>query len=796
MTRPRILHLRASNFVGGPEHQLLRSTELEAGGPFEISIATFEGGGEGSQLRQAAEARGIATIAYPVGSRAALKALEQTLRDRQIDVLCTHGYKADILGILAGRRCGVRVACFLRGWTGENFKVKLYEAADRFALRFADRAVCLSQTQAKKLARHSRLGDKIRIVSNAINIPPHDPGRQMQARSELLRRFSLPGDSVIIATAGRLSPEKGVSDFLEAAARLRQQSTRLRFVVFGDGPLRTALQQKAQSLNLTPQVTFAGFHTDLRTLIPGLDILVNPSLSEEMPNIVLEGMAAEVPVVATAVGGVEDIAGPQGAVRLVPAAEVPALATAIGELLGDFGRARQLARAGRERVEDAYSPAHQQAQLHALYRELLPPNGPRVPIPVSSSSVCASGTPAPQASGSQSSGTQQSSVPDSAQPFLSIVIPVRNEQAHIGDVLSALVAQEYPASRFEILVVDGNSTDRTAEVVREFAKKTSVEVRCLENPAQLSSAGRNVGARQARGEFVFFIDGHCEIPSRTMLRDAVDLFHKYNADCLCRPQPLTSAGNTLFQDVLAHARATPLGHGRDSTIFSLDQEGPVNPMSAGALYRRSVFDRIGYYDETFDACEDVEFNYRVWKAGLTSVISPKITVLYRPRTGLRPLARQLMRYGRGRCRLMRKHDDAMTIGQIVPAALLAWLVVGAVASVFSKPVMWLYAISLAPWVLAILFFSARLAWRYGWRHLFLAPPIYATIHLSLGAGFLSELPRRKGPRFSGQSPDRQGTKIKLDPGSVLASGAPETGQKSNHFGGDSPGSIPKRSYTE
>ena len=117
MSRPRILHLRASNFVGGPEHQLLRSTELEAGGPFEISIATFEGGGEGSQLRQAAEARGIATIAYPVGSRAALKALEQTLRDRQIDVLCTHGYKADILGILAGRRCGVRVACFLRGWT-------------------------------------------------------------------------------------------------------------------------------------------------------------------------------------------------------------------------------------------------------------------------------------------------------------------------------------------------------------------------------------------------------------------------------------------------------------------------------------------------------------------------------------------------------------------------------------------------------------------------------------------------------------------------------------------------------
>ncbi len=759
MSRPRILHLRASNFVGGPEHQLLRSAELEAGGLFEVCIATFEGGGEGTELRQAAESRGVPAIAYPVGSRAALKALQQTLRDRQIDVLCTHGYKADILGILAGRRCGVRVACFLRGWTGENFKVQLYEAADRFALRFADRAVCLSPAQAKKLTTQSALSEKIRIVSNAIDIPPYDPDRHRHARSELLQRFSLPSDSVVIATAGRLSPEKGVSNFLEAAGQLRQHSPRLRFVVFGDGPLETALQQKAQSLNLTPQITFAGFHTDLRTLIPGLDLLVNPSLSEEMPNIVLEGLAAEVPVIATAVGGVEDIAGPQGAVRLVPPADVPALVEAIGELLGDFGRARQLARAGRQRVEEAYSPAHQQAQLHALYRELLPAGDTRIPAAVSSSRVDVNAAP-------QASGTPQSSVPEGSQPFLSIVIPVRNEQAHIGDVLGALVAQEYPSSRFEIVVVDGNSTDRTVEVVRGFVKTTAVDVRCLENPAQLSSAGRNVGARKARGEFLLFIDGHCEIPSRTMLRDAVDLFHKYNADCLCRPQPLTSAGNTLFQEVLAHARATPLGHGRDSTIFSLDQEGPVNPMSAGALYRRSVFDRIGYYDESFDACEDVEFNYRVARAGLTSIISPKLTVRYRPRTSLRALARQLMRYGRGRCRLVRKHEDALTFGQIVPAALLAWVVLGVVLATFSRLYFLLYAISLAPWLLAILFFSARLAWQHGWRHFFLAPPIYVTIHFSLGAGFLGELGR--GSRHNLPSHSHQAPKAaKVDPGSVL-----------------------------
>jgi glycosyltransferase involved in cell wall biosynthesis len=156
----------------------------------------------------------------------------------------------------------------LRGWTAENLKVKLYEGVSRFALRFADRAVCLSHAQAKKLAAQSSLGAKIRIVSNAIDIPSHDPDRHGRARAELLRRFSLPSDSVLIATAGRLSPEKGVGDFLEAAAQLGGQSPRLRFLVFGDGALRSALEQKAQSLKLRPQLTFAGFHTDLRSLIP------------------------------------------------------------------------------------------------------------------------------------------------------------------------------------------------------------------------------------------------------------------------------------------------------------------------------------------------------------------------------------------------------------------------------------------------------------------------------------------------------------------------------------------------
>ena len=323
-------------------------------------------------------------------------------------------------------------------------------------------------------------------------------------------------------------------------------------------------------------------------------------------------------------------------------------------------------------------------------------------------------------------------------PFVSVVMPVRNEEAHIGAVLKQLEAQDYPRDRFEVLVAVGTSTDRTVQVIEAFAERATMRVLHFPNPRTLSSAGRNIGAQHARGEYIVYVDGHCHIPVKTLLRDAVTLFEQTGADCLCRPQPLEMEGNSVFQNVVAHARATALGHGSDSTIFATDYEGPVNPSSAGALYRKSVFDRIGYYDENFDACEDVEFNHRVFKAGLNSYISPRLTVLYQPRNTARSLWRQMMRYGRGRFRLVQKHPDAFSVSQTVPTAFLLWLILGAGVSLVSRPLALVFGLSLAFYAAVVLYFSAKLGWRYGFRHFCLAPLVYITIHLGLGAGFLLE----------------------------------------------------------
>jgi len=250
-------------------------------------------------------------------------------------------------------------------------------------------------------------------------------------------------------------------------------------------------------------------------------------------------------------------------------------------------------------------------------------------------------------------------------PFITVVMPVRNEARFIADTLGQLRGQDYPKDRFEILVADGMSDDGTRDIVARIAKDDE-RVRLLDNPKRRSSAGRNMGFRAGRGDFFVVVDGHCHIPDDKFLCNIAECFEKSGGDCLGRPQPLDPPGLTPFQKSVALARASRLGHGGDSLIYG-EYEGFASPVSNGAAYRREVFERVGYVDEDFDACEDVEFNYRVEQAGLKSYSSPKLTVRYYPRENLTALISQMRGYGRGRTRLYRKHPALLSLSALVPA---------------------------------------------------------------------------------------------------------------------------------
>jgi len=330
-----------------------------------------------------------------------------------------------------------------------------------------------------------------------------------------------------------------------------------------------------------------------------------------------------------------------------------------------------------------------------------------------------------------------------ALPKISVILPVRNEAGCIGELLDQLLQQTYPADRFEILVADGRSTDATRKVVEEKATKGHVFLRVVDNPGMRSGAGRNAGIAAASGDVVVFIDGHCQIPSRTLLEDTIQMLEQTGADCLCRPQPLIANHPRGVGRIIANARASTLGHGRDSLIYDMTHTGFVDPASSGATYRRAVFEKVGGYDETFDACEDVEFNTRVAAAGFRAYTDPRVAVYYEPRKSFAGLFRQMVRYGVGRVRLSRKHPSAASLSQWVPAVLVAGLIVGALAAIAASLLHdWRIAVLAVPaflFVLITIMASLDLGRRHGLLHAFLGPVAYCTIYAGLGAGMWAEL---------------------------------------------------------
>jgi len=330
-------------------------------------------------------------------------------------------------------------------------------------------------------------------------------------------------------------------------------------------------------------------------------------------------------------------------------------------------------------------------------------------------------------------------------PFITVVMPVRNEARFIADTLGQLRGQDYPKDRFEILVADGMSDDGTREIVSRIAEEDG-RVRLLDNPKKRSSAGRNVGFRAGQGDYFVVVDGHCHIPDDKFLRNVSECFEKSGAHCLGRPQPLDPPGLTPFQQSVALARASRLGHGGDSLIYG-DVEGFASPVSNGAAYRREVFEKVGYVDENFDACEDVEFNYRVEKAGLKAYTSPKLTVRYFPRENLSALVGQMRRYGRGRTRLYRKHPALLSLSALVPAcfaggaaafvALLGLDVTFGLSALLSV-IFSALGLALLAYAVLVGIATVRICREHGMDHAWRVPFIFLAVHGGLGLGMWEE----------------------------------------------------------
>jgi glycosyltransferase involved in cell wall biosynthesis len=370
-SRVGILHLRASNFVGGPEKQILRHA-LDAASPErEIWAGSFRNGLTRTEFLRRAEEMGLPTL--ELSSRRfdlrAILELAQGLRQKRIAIVCTHGYKANLVGWAASRLTGCTQIAFVRGWTAETWRVKLYERLERLVLRWTDWVVCVSEALAESLRKRRKDRRAPIVIPNAALFLAEDVVLPVDRRP-IRRALGLCEDAFLVSALGRLSPEKGHRYLLQAASSLVSQVPKLRILLLGEGQERQRLEEQLARSGMQDYVVFAGFKQDVRPWIQACDVVVNPSLAEGLPNVLLEAMALGTPVVATRVGGVPDLVQDRESGLLVPPGDPSALANAVYDLFLDPAAALRFSRNAQARVQD-YSPARQSQRLLDLYARAL-----------------------------------------------------------------------------------------------------------------------------------------------------------------------------------------------------------------------------------------------------------------------------------------------------------------------------------------------------------------------------------------------------------------------------------------
>jgi glycosyltransferase involved in cell wall biosynthesis len=364
-----IMHLRASNFVGGPEKQILEHFARLNPERFTPILGTFVEG-DSDPLGDAAVARGFQAVRMNAKSPlnpASIYHLSDTLKQHKIDILCTHGYKPNILGCLATSFTRIPNIAISRGWTWESPKIRFYEALDRLFLKFSDHVVAVSSGQQEKIRACGVNLDKISVIHNAINLNDAVKKTDSLIRKEL----GLPDDALIIASAGRLSPEKNYTTMIEVARQVCAKHQQAHFIIFGEGFLRLDLEQKIEMAGLQGRFLLPGFRKDLQSLLPEIDIFMLPSLTEGLPNVALEAFANKKPIVATAVGGTPEVVQHGLSGFLTAPEDVAGMVDSIQQLIADPGLRAQMGMAGYQYVAENFDFAAQTAVYEKLYETVL-----------------------------------------------------------------------------------------------------------------------------------------------------------------------------------------------------------------------------------------------------------------------------------------------------------------------------------------------------------------------------------------------------------------------------------------
>jgi glycosyltransferase involved in cell wall biosynthesis len=300
-----------------------------------------------------------------------IPALREAIDARPPDLVITNSVKSHFLFWRSRLNKKYPWVAFHHGYTTTDLKMRIYNRLDRWSLPKADRVATVCQVFASELAREIEIPEeKICVQHNAIRPRPKPSEAEI---SELKRHVGMAEHDRLIISIGRLSKEKAHGVLIEAFRLLRTTNPNLscRLVIVGDGPERANLETVARASGQNDQITFAGQVSNVQMFYAAADVFVLPSYSEGSPNVLLEAMAAKVPIVATSVGGVPEIVADEESALLVPPKNPQALAAAIDRMLEDSSLAQRLTTVASARGAREHSPEAYTRSLIGLYQEVI-----------------------------------------------------------------------------------------------------------------------------------------------------------------------------------------------------------------------------------------------------------------------------------------------------------------------------------------------------------------------------------------------------------------------------------------
>lgn len=318
--------------------------------------------------------------------------------------------------------------------------------------------------------------------------------------------------------------------------------------------------------------------------------------------------------------------------------------------------------------------------------------------------------------------------------MLSVICPIYNEEKRIARCIDSILAQDYPKDDLEILFVDGQSSDRTREIIHEHIRQYPF-IHLLDNPERIAPAALNIGIRVAKGDIILRLDAHAYYPKNyfSLLVNKLRESGADNVGGVCHTLP---AKDTPMCRAIACAMSSPFGMGNSHFRIGANHEMWVDTVPFGC-FRRDIFDKIGLFDEELVRNQDDEFNGRIIRNGGRILLLPQVVIDYFARDTISKTAKMFYQYGLFKPLVNKKLHKPTTLRQFFPPLFMAGIIIGGLLSIFSSTIGWLYLSVLILYILLGLLFGLRQTQRI--PDIFIMPIIFAAIHFSYGTGYWAGL---------------------------------------------------------